>query len=153
MLQNRCAILLAILVSALFASTSLAQTTLRYQFKEKETLNYVMEQKMKMVMNIMGMDVETKMDMTLDMAWNILKVESNGDARVQIKVTQAKISMTGPMGLVEVDSKDDKVLDDPVGKIFSQLAKAIGTMEITGTMQVTGDMKDMKVSEETMKAL
>jgi hypothetical protein len=153
MQQNQRAIFLAVLTSAIFASASPAQTTLRYQFKEGEKIAYLMEQKMKMSMNIMGNNVETQMIMTLDMSWNVLKVDSQGVGQVQIKVGSAKVIMDGPTGKVEVDSKDTKEPDDAVAKVFSQIAKAMAVMEITGSMQPTGEMKEVKVSEETAKAL
>jgi hypothetical protein len=153
MQQIKRAIFFAVLASAIFVSASSAQTTLRYQFKEGDKIAYLLEQKMKMLMNVMGNDIETKMTMTLDMSWNVLKVDSQGQATVQIKVGNAKVAMDGPMGRVEVDSKDTKESDDAVAKIFGQIAKAMAAMDISGTMLPTGEMKDVKVSEETTKAL
>ena len=153
MRQHQRAIFLAVLTSAILVSTSSAQTTLRYQFKEGDKIAYLMEQKMKMSMNFMNMNIETKMTMTLDMSWNVLKVDSQGNGQVQFKVSSATVAMDGPMGKVEVNSKDTKEPDDQVAKIFGQIAKAMAIMEITGTMLPTGEMKDVKVSEETAKAI
>jgi hypothetical protein len=145
--------LLSIVTVAVVASTASAQTTLRYKFKKNETLDYVMEQKMKMTMNIMNMEIDTKMTMSMDMTWKVVDVNSDGSAKLQFKVTRSKMWMDGPTGQVEVDSTKKEEPDDPVGKIFSQIVKATATMEMSGTMLPTGEMKDVKVSEETIKAM
>ena len=146
-------VLLSLITALIAASSASAQTTLRFKFTKGEKLQYVMEQKMKMVMNIMNMEIDTKMNMSMDMAWNIIDVNSDGSAKLEIKVTRAKMSMDGATGQVEVDSNQKEEPDDAIGKIFSQIVKATGKMEITGTMQTTGEMKDLKVSEETLKAM
>src|SRR6516165_10592075 len=61
--------LLALLLAGAAAEPAAAQTTLRYKFKKGEKLNYVMEQKMKMAMNLAGQDIETEMGQTIDMSW------------------------------------------------------------------------------------
>jgi hypothetical protein len=151
--QRKHVLSLAILVAAAFTQAAHAQTTLRYQFKDGDKLDYVTTQKMKMSMNLAGKDVETKMDISMDMTWTVLKTEPKGNAQVQFKVNGAKISMDGPTGKIEADSKDKNEADDPVGKIFSQMVKALGAMEMTATILPTGAMKDVKISEESAKAL
>ena len=145
--------LLSVLCTAVVTSAASAQATLRYQFKEGQKLEYVMEQKMKMTMNINNMDIDTKMDMTNDLLWKIISLNSDGGAKVQIKVTRAKLSMDGPTGMVQVDSDQKNEPDDAIGKLFSQIIKASAAMEMTGTMLPTGEMKDIKVSDATAKAL
>ncbi|MSQ95231.1 MAG: hypothetical protein EXR98_11840 [Gemmataceae bacterium] len=153
MLQRNRFLALAVLVSALCVSAAPAQTTLRYQFKEGEKLPYVMEQKMKMLMSIMGMDIETKMNMTMELSLNVLELTKDGGAKMQFKVSHAKMSMDAVTGKVDVDSKDKDEPDDQVGKILSGVVKALGAMEMSGTMLASGEMKDIQVSEATLKAL
>jgi len=149
-LRNRCALIAVLMLSA---SAAQAQTTLRYQFKEGDKLPYVMEQKMKMTMNIMGMNIETTMDMTLNLALNVVEVNKDGSVQMQFKVNDAKMKMDGPTGKVDVSSTDKNPPDDEVGKILSQVIKAVGAMEMTGHMSATGETKNVKVSEATAKAL
>lgn len=141
--------------AAVIASTALAQepVKLRYKFKEGEKLAYALDQKMKMAMNVNGMDIDTKMNMKMEMSWNVVSVNREGGAQLQIKVNQVQLSMEAPNVNVEVDSKQKNEPDDQIGKIFYQIAKATATMEMTGTMLPTGEMKDVKVSEESLKAL
>jgi hypothetical protein len=145
--------ILALALALLAVSAADAQTTLRYQFKDGDKLPYVMEQKMKMSMNIMGMDIETKMDMKMEMSLNVLELGKDGAAKLQFKMTAAKMAMEGMAGNFTVDSKDKDVPENEVAKVLSQVVKALGAMEMTGTMLPTGEMKDVKVSEETLKAM
>jgi hypothetical protein len=144
---------LAVVVSAACASVAQAQTTLRYQFTEGEKLPYVLEQKMNMTMSIAGMDIKTKMDMTMEMSLNFLEKTKDGAAKMQIKVAHAKMTMDGPTGNVQVDSTDKEEPNDPIGKMLGGLVKGLGAMEMTATMLPTGEMKDVKVSEATLKAM
>lgn len=143
----------AVLISAACAPLAGAQTTLRYQFKEGDKLPYVMEQKMKMLMSVMGMDIETKMNMTMELSLNVVGVSKDGAAKMQFKVSHAKMSMDAITGKVDVDSKDKNEPDDQVGKILSGVVKALGSMEMSGVMLPSGEMKDVQVSEATLKAL
>lgn len=143
----------ALVVVSSAASVADAQTTLRYQFKEGDKLQYVIDQKMKMTMSVMGMDIETKMNMTLQLSWAVLGVDKEGNAKLQLKITHAKMAMEGVTGNVAVDSSSDKEPDDPVGKLMHQVAKATGAMEMTGTLLPTGEMRNAVVSEATLKAM
>jgi hypothetical protein len=151
-LRNRCVLLASLFLMACTSAAS-AQTTLRYQFKAGDKLPYVMEQKMKISMNILGMDVETKLDMLMDISLNVVEVNKDGSVQMQFKVTSAQMNMDGPTGKIEVTSKDKLEPEDPVAKILSQIVKALGAMEMTGQMLPTGETKNVKVSEATAKAL
>ncbi len=153
MLPRQRFLALAVIVSGFLAASAPAQTTLRYQFKEGDKLPYVMEQKMKMLMSIMGMDIETKMNMTMELSLNVVALTKDGAAKMQFKVSHAKMSMDAPTGKVEVDSKDKNEPDDQIGKILGGVVKALGAMEMSGTMLPSGEMKDVQVSEATLKAL
>ena len=126
----------AALVLAFFASAASAQTTLRYQFKEGDDLQYVVDQ-----------------NMTLQLSWSVLGTDKDGNAKLRLRITHAKMSMEGITGNVNVDSSDKEPPDDAIGKIMFGVIKATGSMEMTGTMLPTGEMKDGKMSEATLKAL
>lgn len=145
--------LLGTIVLALAGASAQAQTTLRYQFKEKDRLFYTMEQKTKSTMNLMGAEIVSNLGATTSMFWEVTKIDSQGNAQVRIKVTQSKMSMDSLLGMVEVDSKDKEGPKDAAGRMLAQVNKAIAEMEITATMLPTGEMKDVKVSEATIKAM
>jgi hypothetical protein len=152
--MRRCFTVLAVALAGLVvAGGAQAQTTLRYKFKEGEKLNYVIDQDQKMSMSIGGMDIETKVLMVMDMTWDVQKIDEQGNAHVKIKMDRVKMTMDGPTGKVEIDSKDAKEPDDPIGQILGQVVQAMAGMEMSTTVSPTGEMKDTKIPEETIKKL
>lgn len=147
------AFLLAIALTAAVSPALPAQTVMTYKFKDGDRLLYLLEQKTKSLMSLAGTDIEMKVNVTMTMAWQVLKVDSRGHAQVQIKVTHSKMSMDSLLGIVEVDSKDKDGPGDLAGKMVGQMNKAIAAMEITATMLPTGEMQNLKVSDNTVKAM
>jgi Family of unknown function (DUF6263) len=129
-----------------------AQTVMAYRFKEGETLHYLMEQKNSTKISVAGADVVMNVNTTVNLAWQVLKVDQ-GNASVKIRVMHSKISLESLVGNVNVDSNDKAVPNDPIGQPLGQLNKAIAAMEITATMLPTGELKDVKVSDATVKAM
>jgi hypothetical protein len=149
----RCA-LLSLVTLTMLASAGQAQTTLRYRFKEGEKFNYVLDFRAKVHMNLLGKEAESKKNLMLELAWNVVKVDAKGNAQVQIKVTHAHMTMEGSMGLViEADSKKKPASDDPAAKPYYQTVKAYASTEVNATLSPTGEMKDIKIADETLKVL
>lgn len=146
-------LLAAVLAAVTLAGAAQAQTTLRYKYKEGDKLDYVIDQDQKMAMSVNGMDIDMKVGMVMDMSWETLKVDQEGNAKVKVTLSRVKMSMDGPMGKVDIDSKDPNEPDDAIGKILGQVVKGIAGMEMTFTADPTGDLKDVKVSEGTVKKL
>jgi hypothetical protein len=144
---------LLVVGAVLWTGSAHAQTTLRYKFKEGDKFGYVMEQKMKISTSVMGKDVEMNMNQGMDMSWHVLKVDKDGNAEVKMAFSGAKMSMDGPMGKVEVDSKNPKQPDDPIGKILSQTVAALAELEMTFTMDSVGEIKDIKMPEKVKNNL
>jgi hypothetical protein len=152
-MRPTCKLLAAVLATLTLAGAAQAQTTLRYKYKEGDKLDYVIDQDQKMAMSVNGMDIDMKVGMAMDMSWETLKVDQDGNAKVKVTLSRVKMSMDGPTGKVDIDSKDANEPDDPIGKILGQVVKGIAGMEMTFTVDATGDMKDVKVSEGTVKKL
>jgi len=146
-------IALGALVVAVAAGPAQAQTKLRYKLKEGDKLDYVMDQKMKMSMSVGGKDIDMKINQQMEMTWNVASVDSEGNAKVKMKIGRMKMSMDGPMGNVDIDSKDDKQPDDPVGMILGQVVSAIAGMEMDFTLSPSGKMTDAKIPEAVLKKL
>src|SRR5438128_1135271 len=81
-----------------FASSSHAQTTLRYQFKEKDKLAYEIDQKTKSSMNLMGAEIGTTASAQTNLYWEVLKVDTQGNAHVKVKVTRSRLSLDSLVG-------------------------------------------------------
>jgi hypothetical protein len=140
-------------LTVLWTGSADAQTILRYKFKEGEKFGYVLDQKMKMSTNVMGKDIEMHINQWMDMSWQVLKLDKDGNAEVKVAFSGAKMSMDGPMGKVEVDSKNAKQPDDPIGKILSQTVAALAELEMTFTMDSVGEIKDIKMPEKVKNNL
>lgn len=133
------------------AAVATAQTTLRYKYKEGDTLKYVLEQKMKMNMNVMGNDIEMNMDQSSDMTWSIGKVDDKGNAKITVKFGRQKMSMKSPMGNVEVDSNSTQEPDDQLGQILYKVTKALAGVEVSGTVNPQGEYSDVVVPDKALK--
>jgi hypothetical protein len=132
-----------------------AQTTLRFQFKEGDKFDYVLDQTMNMSTKVGVKDdkVTVTIKQSMDMSWEVLKVDKNGSGQVQMRFKHVKMDMAGPMGKVHVDSSNPKELDDPVGRILSQVAGTLAGLEVTFTMDPTGGIKDLKMPEKVKNSL
>jgi hypothetical protein len=141
--------LAALLASLVLASAAQAQATLRYKFKEGEKLDYVINQDQKMEIG----PIEMKVNMAIDMTWETGKVDEEGNAEVKVKISRVKFALDGPMGNVEIDSKDAKDADDLIGKMLVPLVKGMADIEISFKATPSGEMKDTKVPERKLDKL
>jgi hypothetical protein len=130
-----------------------AQTTLRFQFKEGDKLDYVLEQTMNMSTRVMEKDVKVTIKQSMDMSLEVLKVDKNGSGQVQMKFKHIKMDSDGPMGKVHVDSSNPKELDDTVGRTLSQVTATLAGLEVIFTMDGTGGIKDLKMPEKVKNSL
>jgi hypothetical protein len=142
-------LLAAVVASLVLAGAAEAQTTLRYKFKEGEKLDYVIDQDQKMELG----PLEMKVNMVIDMTWETGKVDDQGNAEVKVKISRVKFALDGPMGNVEIDSKDAKEADDLIGKLLVPLVKGMAEIEISFTATPSGEMKDTKVPEGKLNKL
>jgi Family of unknown function (DUF6263) len=144
---------LAALLLTFVASPSQAET-LRWKFKKGQKLNYAMTQKMNMSTSVMGMAIEIKMTMIMDMAMNVKAVKSDGSADATQKITRVRMKMEGgPFGKIEYDSVKK---DGGGGVIGEQFAKSLGPLvnaELTMTMTPRGEVKSMKIPAAVEAAL
>ncbi len=129
-----------------------AETVLRYQFKQGETLPYTMEQKMKMDMKVGGKDVAMEITQTIDMTWHIQSVDKEGKAKMMQKFDHLRFSMNSPMGKVEYDSKDGKQPEGPIGKVFGPIMEALAGAEFSLTMDARGQISEVKMPEKVSEA-
>jgi Family of unknown function (DUF6263) len=144
--------LLFALAIAVLAPTAHAQT-MRFQFKEKDKLAYSIEQKTKSTIELMGAKVDSDINASMTLQWEVLKVDREGNAQIKVKMTRSKLAMDSIIGRAEVDSESKDAPGDAIGKMLAPMNKAIAAMEITATMLPTGELKDVKVSEATVKAM
>jgi hypothetical protein len=135
------------------AAPAQAQTTLRYKFSKGDKLDYLVEQKIVMKMSIMGNDIKMDMVQKIDMSWNVLSVDSDGNAKMVQKFDRFRFTMDGPTGKIDYDSKEDKLPEGPIGQLIGPIFKAMAGTEISLTMTPRGESKDVKISEEFVKKI
>jgi len=146
---------LAAAVLVLATASAQAQTTLRYKFKQGDTLSYGLEQKMEMKMNVGGMDITMDMKQNIAMKWKVLEVDQNGKARIAQKIDSIRMSMEAPppVGGVKYDSRDGKEPEGPIGKVLGPVFNALAGAEFTLNMDARGEISDVKLPEKLAETL
>jgi hypothetical protein len=129
-----------------------ADTAMRYQFTEGETLPYTLEQKMKTDMKIGGMDVTRDMTQTIDISWHVKSVNKDGKAKVVQRFDRLRLTMGSPRAKIEYDSKDGKQTGR-VGKTLGPIMEALAGAEFSLTMDDRGQISDVKIPEKLSEAL
>jgi Family of unknown function (DUF6263) len=142
-------------LAALFVAAvpAQAQTTLRYKFKQGDKLDYVIENKMTMKIDLGGKEIEMAINQNMEMAWKVESVANDGKARIQQKLMRIQFSMDTPMGKIEYDSKDGKAPPGPIGETIAPVFKALSGLEFTLTMDPRGEISDVKVPKDLLKAV
>ena len=137
------------------SSQAKAQTLLRYKFKPGDKLRYQMEQKMNMVMTVMGNNVTMDMTQTVDMTWDIKSVDQDGKAKMTQKFDRMRFTMSGPppVGKVEYDSKEGKLPEGLIGQSIGPILEAMAGAEFSAVMDARGRVSDVKAPEKVTEAL
>jgi hypothetical protein len=128
-----------------------AQTTLRYKFTKNEKIGYLIEQKLSLKVDKDGKESEMAMDQTIDVSWDVKDVEKSGKAKITYKFERFRLSMNGPKGKIEYDSKDGKMVNDP----FNQEAvfKALNGLEFNLSMDPQGEISEVTIPEKFLEAM
>jgi hypothetical protein len=147
------AMLLAIGFLAFAGPQAPAQTTLRYKFKEKDKLQYVLDQDTITTVSAKGMEADSRYHVIWDLDLTVVKVDDAGSATVEIKITRARMFVEGPIGKAAADSDDKNEPEDDVRKAMAGTVKVMAAMELRGTMLPTGEMKNVKATAESVKAI
>src|SRR5207253_3642239 len=74
-------------------------------------------------------------------------------AQLQIVITAVKMTLDGPMGKIEIDSKNSKDVDEPVAAILNQVVAALAGMEMKLTMDTRGEIKGISIPDKVKTSL
>lgn len=152
--SQRICLVAAILIVWFVPTTSAAdKTTLRYEFKEGDTLKYVVESSMQSMMNINLMVVTTKMSQSSEMVWTVKSVDRTGKADLKIKFGRQKTTSESAQIKTEIDSEMKEEPNDELGKTLYKLAKTMSRLEFSATLSPTGEFSDIKIPEQIIKEL
>jgi len=135
------------------SGTPLAEP-LRWKLKLGEKLNYHMVEEMTLTTRGAPLnETSTPLHQEMDMTWTVVGVKGDGEAVIEQKIHDVKLSIAGPPGeKIEYDSKGEDAtasLAPLVAPIYDALTKG----EFEFTMTARGETKDVKVSEEVLEAL
>jgi len=149
------ALSLMVTMAVVCATSQMVQAgkTLRYQFKQGEQFVYAMDQVMDMKMNIVGQDVEMKMNQKIEMLQKVEAVDSAGVASISQKITRIRMEMTGPPGTaMKYDSAEKKKPEGLVAQI-APLFKTLTKAEFKVKMAPSGKLVEVEVPAEFFEKL
>ena len=133
--------------------TAHAEKTLRYKFKQGDKLVSSMNQVMDIKMNVVGQNVEMKMDQQIEMSQVVKAVDSAGVADIVQKITRIRVEMNGPPGSsMKYDSADKKKPEGALAQI-APLFKTLTRAEFSVKMAPTGKLVDVQVPDQIFKEL
>jgi hypothetical protein len=149
--------------TAACGSTS-AGTNLKWKFKEGQTLNYQIEQKVVTKTHTEAQDTRFSMTQLVDMSFTVKSLLGDGKAKIAQKFNRLRVKIDGPLGHVDFDSsakvpeesKDEKDSQNPSVDYARQAAPVmkilLGT-EFTIIMNEQGEVLDAQIPESITKML
>jgi hypothetical protein len=140
----------------LSAGIARADNTLRWKFKEGDTLNYVMDRETDMKIDLSGSLIEIKSGMIFDTSWKVKSVDKDGAASIEQTVDRIQMKMDSPLGGgLDYDSKKpgsgQGQIWDMMGPMIESLVGQTFTLKATATGQVSDITMPEKVTEALAK--
>jgi hypothetical protein len=142
-------------ICTLSSSQAEAAKQLRWKFKEGETMPYALRQSAGILIDANGIEIDIKLNQTMDVTWTVKSVDSDGNAELTQKIDRVQLTMNTPFtGEVSYDSKErDKV---PPQELWDRIGKPIEAMlEGEFTLKVTpmGKVIELTLPEKLAAAL
>lgn len=137
---------LASLAIAAVAAPAIGET-LRYQFKEGDKMNYVLDNDLQAKIDFNGSAIEFGMKMTFDLDWKVKSVSEDGSAVLEQTVDRLQIAMNSPIqGEFSYDSAASG--SEPEGQAWEELGPVLKAMR-GGPFEVkvspTGKVAEIKL--------
>jgi len=137
----------------LTAGAASAQTTLRYQFKKGDKLQYVLEQKMTTKLTAKAFNAESTANQTIDMSWTVKDAATDGKASVTVKFERLRFTLGDLREKITFDSKDGKEPEGKLGKLVAPALKATAALEFDMTVDARGKVEAVKFSDKSAEAI
>jgi uncharacterized protein (UPF0333 family)/uncharacterized membrane protein YgcG len=155
-LTRWCALVVAVAACvASSAATAQADNTLRWKFKEGDTLNYVMDRETEMKMDLSGSLVEIKSGMIFDTTWKVKSVTADGTAMLEQTVDRIQMKMDSPFASLDYDSKKPGSGSgqawEMIGPTIEALVGQTFTLKATAAGQVSDITLPAKLKEQFEK--
>jgi len=144
-------------LAAVLLGTALAgaadAATLRWQFKEGETLHYQMEQStVTQLKAANGQDIKTTNNQTIDMTWKIGKV-TDGAADITQTIDRIRTKIDAPFGAFDYDSKSGKEPEGPIAAGVVPTLKLLVGATFKYKMSARGELSDVQVPDGLVNKL
>ncbi|MEZ6060264.1 MAG: DUF6263 family protein [Planctomycetaceae bacterium] len=150
----RSVLLLSLSVAAISPSSSNAQDLLRWKLNRGETLNYTVQQKMEMSVNVAGTDVTNTINQKMGMVWNISEIAASGDVIMNQVINRIQLRMENSQtGTAEFDTQDPTPPGNPLMKAMADTFGNIVGKEFTVTMKPTGKVDEVSIPKELLDAI
>ena len=145
----------AALLTVGLASTARADKKLEWKFKQGEKLNYALRQSVGMLADFNGIELDIKIRLTMDTAWTVKSVGSDGTAELGLKVDRLQMMLNTPFtGEFKYDSADKE--NKPEGEVWERLGKPAEAMlegDFSMSVSKKGKVSDVKLPEKLVEGL
>jgi Family of unknown function (DUF6263) len=144
------------------ASPALAETVLRWKFKEGERISYVVEEKQARKMTSDREVFDLTQTLLLDTTWTVKAVDRSGKAEIGVTIDRVRFQAEGkgaaklPVGLNFYDSGDMREPKKEAQRCSQHLKSTLGTatgVEFTLRIDSHGRITDVMVPDKVVKAL
>ena len=133
------------------AATAQAQVQLKWKFQQGQKLNLQLAQDMTIAIAVQGQAINQKIQMGMDLAWDVKQVDSQGVATIDQKFSRIRMTMEMPFGKLQVDTNNEEH-EGPAAQIAEQL-KPLTEGVITQKLSPSGEVLEVKLDEKATAAL
>lgn len=133
------------------AATAQAQVDLKWKFQQGQKLNLQLAQDMTISIAVQGQAINQKIQMGMDLVWDVKQVDSQGVATIDQKFTRIRMTMEMPFGKLQVDTNAENA-EGPAAQIAQQL-KPLTEGTITQKLSPSGQVLEVKLDEKATEAL
>lgn len=125
--------------------------TLRWKFKQGESLHWTMD--MKEVFSEVQDERESKttISQATEMSWTVKSVADDGSAELILKIDRVVAKNRTPYGNFEFDSSAKKAPANPTEATMQEVIKAVVGAPFSCKISATGELSDVRVPEQVTK--
>ncbi|WP_169980215.1 DUF6263 family protein [Tautonia rosea] len=140
------------MVCLLLAVPAGAAETLRWTFAEGDTHSYELNQTTVTTAMVQNQEVKTTINQTVDMAWKVDSVNSDGSARVAQTIERVRVSLDSQFASFEYDSQDEAAGEGPAAMLKPVIDALVGARVVL-VMTPRGEVNDVEVPDEMIERL
>jgi hypothetical protein len=127
-----------------------AKDTLRWKFKEGETLHYSMETTtISTGQDPTGREVKRSYSLITDMSWTTKSVDASGLATLNQTIDRVRVTVSSPGSKISSDSKEAGEAESLFGPMFKILVGA----EFFSKMNPRGELTEIKLADKLIAAI